>query len=157
MKKAALVVVIGLVVAGCGDPDNLNMETPGHTLPAYTSGPATITLGSTERGVALVDARGRALYAFDKDSNNKSTCDADCLAMWPPATTDGEPQPGKGVRPDLLDSIARGDGTRQVTYAGRPLYRFVKDISPGDAIGQDLTDFGAEWYLLGASGDKIPS
>jgi predicted lipoprotein with Yx(FWY)xxD motif len=154
--SAALVVVIGLVAAGCGgDSDTANMDTPGHTLPAFTSGPAMINLGSTERGVALVDARGRALYAFDKDGNNKSTCEGDCLAMWPPATTEGEPQPGKGVRADLLDTIDRGDGTRQITYAGRPLYRFVKDLSPGDAVGQDLQDFGAQWYLLGASGDKV--
>jgi len=42
-----------------------------------------------------------------------------------------------------------------VTYAGHPLYRFVLDTRPGQTKGQNLQDFGAEWYVLSPRGKKI--
>src|SRR6266516_79471 len=36
---------------------------------------------------------------------------------------------GRGTR--------RANGTKQVTYAGHPLYRFVQDTKPGQTNGQD--------------------
>jgi hypothetical protein len=44
---------------------------------------------------------------------------------------------------------------QQVTYAGHPLYTFVGDKHAGQTTGEGLSDFGAAWYSLGASGRKV--
>jgi hypothetical protein len=54
-----------------------------------------------------------------------------------------------------LATIARTDGTRQVTYAGHPLYYYVGDTKPGEANGQGLTDFGARWSLVTPAGKPV--
>ena len=51
--------------------------------------------------------------------------------------------------------IRRGDGTRQVTYAGHPLYVFSGDARRGQTNGEGLTDFGAGWYAVSPAGKKI--
>jgi predicted lipoprotein with Yx(FWY)xxD motif len=42
-----------------------------------------------------------------------------------------------------------------VTYDGHPLYRYVKDGDAGDAYGEGIKSFGAEWYALAPSGKKV--
>ena len=59
------------------------------------------------------------------------------------------------VKQSLLGVTRRADGTRQVTYAGHPLYRFVQDTKPGQTNGQGLKLSGAEWYVLSPAGTKI--
>jgi hypothetical protein len=54
-----------------------------------------------------------------------------------------------------LGSVRRSDGTKQLTYAGYPLYYYVGDTKPGDTNGQGLDDFGAYWWLLGPSGKPL--
>jgi predicted lipoprotein with Yx(FWY)xxD motif len=54
-----------------------------------------------------------------------------------------------------IATIPAAGGKRQVTYAGHPLYYYVADHKPGDATGQGLDQFGAEWYVLAADGGKI--
>ena len=41
-----------------------------------------------------------------------------------------------------LGTIARPEGTIQVTYHGRPLYTFSGDTAPGEAHGQGIQDVG---------------
>jgi predicted lipoprotein with Yx(FWY)xxD motif len=55
----------------------------------------------------------------------------------------------------LLGTSIRGDGAGQVTYHGHPLYYYAGDSRPGDATGQGLDAFGAKWYVLASSGNKI--
>ena len=45
-------------------------------------------------GQILVDGKGMTLYMFTKDEPNKSNCNADCLAKWPPLLTQGSPDAG---------------------------------------------------------------
>jgi predicted lipoprotein with Yx(FWY)xxD motif len=54
-----------------------------------------------------------------------------------------------------LGTIARSDGTTQVTYKGHPLYFFARDKDSGDAYGQGVKGFGADWYVLSPSGNKV--
>jgi predicted lipoprotein with Yx(FWY)xxD motif len=64
---------------------------------------------------------------------------------------------GAAIAADL-GTITRPDGNTQVTYKGHPLYFFVKDVKdgdPGDTYGEAIKSFGAEWYVLAPSGDKI--
>ncbi len=62
---------------------------------------------------------------------------------------------GSGVSQSLLGTITRADGTMQVTYDGHPLYYFTADTAAGTAHGQGVKAFGAEWYVVSASGSKI--
>jgi len=54
-----------------------------------------------------------------------------------------------------LGTVTRPDGTKQVTYKGHPLYRFIKDKDNGDAYGQGAKAFGSDWYALAPSGNKV--
>jgi predicted lipoprotein with Yx(FWY)xxD motif len=57
----------------------------------------------------------------------------------------------------MLGTTTRSDGKTQVTYNGHPLYLFEADQKPGDATGQNVDAFGAKWYVLSATGDKVTS
>jgi predicted lipoprotein with Yx(FWY)xxD motif len=120
-----------------------------------TSRGAFVALRKTPLGSVLVDARGRTLYVFEKDRNGKSACDTACASYWPPLISGEKPRAGTGVHNSMLGVTKRPDGRRQVTYAGHPLYRFVGDKTAGQTKGEGLTNFGAEWYVLAATGHAI--
>lgn len=50
-----------------------------------------------------------------------------CAQFWSPVLTSGQPQAGTGVDQDAVGWVRRPDGTKQVTYKGRPLYLFADD------------------------------
>jgi predicted lipoprotein with Yx(FWY)xxD motif len=106
-------------------------------------------------GKILVDSTGRSVYLFEKDTGPRSTCSGACAAEWPPVTTTGKPTAGDGLTASMLGTTKRSDGTMQVTYNGHPLYRFSADNKPGDATGQNVDAFGAEWYVLSPAGHKV--
>ena len=122
-----------------------------------TSAPrsALVALRNTTLGSVLVDARGRTLYVFEKDRKGMSACDTACVKFWPPLVSRAAPRAGKGVHKSLLATTRRQDGRRQVTYAGQPLYTFVGDKTAGQTSGEGLTNFGAEWYAVGAKGRTV--
>ncbi len=115
----------------------------------------TVKTGGSSLGRIVVDSRGRTLYLFEKDMRTHSACSGACAAYWPPLLATGKPVAGPGAKPSLLGTIRRGDGTKQVTYAGHPVYRFVLDTKPGQVRGEGLQDFGAGWDALTPSGAKI--
>jgi predicted lipoprotein with Yx(FWY)xxD motif len=118
--------------------------------------PATVKTRSNALGRILVDGRSRTLYLFEKDKHGKSACSGSCAANWPPLLTKGKPKAIGGVKSSLLGTTKRSNGTTQVTYNKHPLYTFVVDKNkPGSTKGEGLNAFGAEWYVLAASGKKI--
>jgi predicted lipoprotein with Yx(FWY)xxD motif len=172
---AIVVLAIGalLAIAGCGSSDSSNSSEGG----AYGSGGgetgATQSAKSEagggsaaagggvvavaknpELGVILVNSKGFTLYDFHKDKGTKSACYGACAKGWPPLTTSGAPQAMSGAEASKLGTTERSDGTMQVTYAGHPLYTFVEDTKPGEAKGNDVSAFGAEWYALQANGEE---
>lgn len=116
---------------------------------------ATVTTAHTTLGQILVDGRGRSLYLFEKDTHGRSACSGACAAYWPPLLAKGKTAAIKGAKASLLGSIHRADGSRQVTYAGHPLYFFAGDTGRGQTNGEGLDDFGAGWYVLAPTGKKI--
>ena len=95
------------------------------------------------------------MYLFEKDNNGMSMLPAAGVAYWPPLTSHSTAHAGKGVNQSLLGLTATHNGVRQVTYAGHPLYTFVGDKSAGQATGEGLNNFGAAWYAVAASGQKV--
>lgn len=122
---------------------------------AATHAHATVTAAGSKLGRILVDGRGRTLYLFEKDARGRSACAGTCATYWPPLLTRSAPTAGAGAKKALLGVTRRSDGTRQVTYAGHPLYRFVQDTRRGQTNGQDLHDFGAGWYVVSPAGRKV--
>jgi predicted lipoprotein with Yx(FWY)xxD motif len=116
---------------------------------------ALVAVRKTTLGSVLVDARGRTLYVFEKDRKGMSACETACVKFWPPVVSRTLPRAGKGVHTSMLGVTKRQDGRRQVTYAGHPLYTFVGDKTPGQTSGEGLTNFGADWYALAASGRTV--
>jgi predicted lipoprotein with Yx(FWY)xxD motif len=68
----------------------------------------TIKTGNSSLGRIIVDARGRTLYLFEKDTRRHSACSGACAAYWPPLLTHGKPGP-------------RGLG-RAFEFPGSPLF-----------------------------------
>jgi predicted lipoprotein with Yx(FWY)xxD motif len=97
-------------------------------------------------GVAahLTDSQGMSLYYFLNDTPGKSNCDANCQKKWFPLLATGKLVADLGVNASKLGVIVLTDGTRQVTYAGLPLYYYIGDNEPGDTKGQGVDGL---WFL----------
>ncbi|MFD9499118.1 hypothetical protein [Streptomyces sp. NPDC060035] len=153
-------VLIAAVLTGCSDStsDTAREGYGPAAVSASPSKPATVdTKSADELGTILVDEKGRTLYLFRADKKNKSTCTGDCAEAWPPLLSKGDAKAGKGVDKKLLDITKRSGGDEQVTYNGHPLYYYAGDKKPGETNGQDLDQFGAEWYVLDAKGKQVDS
>lgn len=93
------------------------------------------------------------VYLFEADKSRVSACTGGCAKVWPPVI--GRPEAAGAALSHDLGTITRPDGSKQVTYKGHLLYLFMKDKDAGDAYGQGLKSFGAEWYALSPSGRKV--
>ncbi|MFD7325047.1 hypothetical protein ACFV9D_28815 [Streptomyces sp. NPDC059875] len=102
----------------------------------------------------VVNGAGFTLYRFDNDTANpsKSTCNGACATTWPPVVV----APGgrifiDGVKKSDVGVVRRDDGNLQVTVKGWPVYRFSKDLRPGDTNGQGV---GGTWFGVTPDGKK---
>lgn len=158
LGPALAVPAAALAVAGCGggySNNNVKASPSATTTSAKHAGSAVVGVRATKLGKIMVDAQGRTLYLFEKDTSAKSTCFGACANAWPPLTTTGKPKAGTGATATLIATISRSDGAREVTYNSRPLYYYAGDHGPGDTNGQGLNAFGASWDVLSPTGTKI--
>ena len=172
MKRARFVyaasIAVAAAVAGCGSSASsttvrsasTSASAPAQTststaAPAPAGAPAAlITTKHDKLGTILAYGPKRlTVYLFEADHGTSSACSGACAKVWPPVI--GAPKAGGQTVGSDLGTIKRGDGTTQVTYKGHPLYLFIKDKDDGDTYGQGITGFGAPWYALAPSGDKV--
>ena len=109
---------------------------------------------SSKYGRVLFTGQNRSIYLFARD-HGKSTCYGACAKAWPPVLTKGRPVAGPGVKASLLGTVRRKDGSKQVTYAGHPLYRFVKDTKAFQITCQNVSNFGAKWLVITPAGKAV--
>lgn len=159
----AAVLALMLAVAGCAGATSSGSGSEAPSEPAASSsadagdgGTATdAVLGTTDSslGTIVVDGEGATVYMFDKDTQGTTTsaCTGDCLANWPPVTTDAATPEVEGVT-GTVATIDTPDGDKQVTLNGWPLYYFAGDATAGDTNGQGV---GGVWWVLSPAGDKI--
>jgi predicted lipoprotein with Yx(FWY)xxD motif len=163
-----VVAILGAgLLAGCGGGGSSSSSSTTTATTAKTTplpapkpppnaeeGTVFVSLGSAAGlGQVLVDSAGHTLYAFSKDSGETSTCEGACAKAWPPLLVEGgEPEPSNGATASRLGTITRPDGTRQVTYAGHPLYSYAGDKQPGEANDNGSSAFGGTWSALKGSG-----
>jgi predicted lipoprotein with Yx(FWY)xxD motif len=161
----AAAILTGGALAGCGGGSSSSSTTAStaskqSTLPApkpppnAEEGTVFVSLGSVSGlGQILVGPEGRTLYAFSADSEAEATCEGACEKAWPPLLDEsGEPEPSNGAAGARLGTITRSDGSKQVTYAGHPLYSYSGDVKPGEAKGNGASAFGGTWTALKGSG-----
>jgi predicted lipoprotein with Yx(FWY)xxD motif len=119
--------------------------------------PAKLQLRRTHVGTILVNAKGFTLYAFTKDGRNTDNCAkiAGCLGAWPVVSTSGKAIAGAGVRASLIGTITLKGGTKQVTYAGHPIYTYIGDSGPGSTFYVNILQFGGRWPAVNAAGGEV--
>ncbi|MGW7454583.1 SCO0930 family lipoprotein [Streptomyces sp. NPDC054787] len=162
---AAAAITVVLAATACGSSDD---KTGYATAPAAAAsqapaaadgGPAAgepagqLAIAASEQlGEVLTDSAGLTLYRFDKDTAqpSKSNCEGDCARTWPVVAA-GDVTATAGMDPALLGEVVRTDGTKQLTVAGWPAYRFAKDAKAGDFNGQGV---GGVWFAFAPDGKK---
>ena len=138
------------------DPESTAEADPEANTPEISEELATTELTATKvakMGETVQDEDGFVLYRFDNDGDDpaKSNCNGDCAVLWPPAlTNDGEPTLD-GVKEDLVGTVTRADGTKQLTLKGWPLYRYIGDKKPGQWKGQNVS---GKWFVITPAGTK---
>jgi predicted lipoprotein with Yx(FWY)xxD motif len=90
----------------------------------------------------LTTTKGRTLYSLSVEKHGKFICTGSCLSVWHPLLVPSGTRP---TGPVELGTIARPEGGTQVTYKGRPLYRFGGDSKAGEANGEGIKDVGT-WH-----------
>lgn len=95
----------------------------------------------------LTSTKGRTLYSLSVEKHGKFICTGPCVSTWHPLTV---PASVKPTGPVKLGTIVRPEGGTQVTYQGRPLYRFAGDTKAGEANGEGIKDVGT-WHAATAS------
>ena len=118
-----------LVQPGRGHP------APGrlHMRAERVSG-ATVLAASMDNDFSALPHGRFPVYTLSNDSAR--ACQRYCALIWPPVLTSGRPVAGPGVGQHALGVVVRPDGTRQVTYKGKPLYLFIKDAYIPGVIGK---------------------
>jgi len=170
----ALLSALAVVAAGCGSDSSTAGGAYGGKGGTGSGGETSTASSETESassggsggdgivsaakvgdlGTVLVTSQGLTLYDFHKDKGGTSACYGACAGAWPPLLTEGNPQAQGAAERSMLGTTKRKDGTLQVTYNGWPLYTYVADKSPGEANGNDIDQFGAEWYALQPDGQE---
>ena len=59
------------------------------------------------------------------------------------------------MKASLLSTIRLPNGTRQVTYAGHPLYRYSLASERGETGYAGIRQFGGTWFAVSASGGNV--
>jgi predicted lipoprotein with Yx(FWY)xxD motif len=136
--------VAALILAACG-----RTSSSGGS-PQPSAGPVTV---QTERvsgiGMVLANGTGLTLYYNTKETGGKIVCTGACVSTWPPVVVPGAvPKTSAGITGSFA-TIARPDGTTQLTFDGWPLYTFSGDSSSGTAAGQGIQNI---WFAMGPTG-----
>ena len=157
-------VLLSLSLAGCQDgAEQTTVERPGSTVATQATTPAAadaagqLTLVRSGPGPHLADGAGSALYSLEGDIAGQGCADV-CLEVWPPMlVSTAQPTAAAGLQPNLVSSVQRPDGTRQVTYGNKPLYRYAADTGLGRTTGHGVKDQWGQWHLVRPDGETLPA
>lgn len=154
---AAGLAAATVMLAACGSSAASSPSAGSSTTKAVVASGSGIKTVSTSQGKVLTNAKGLTLYWYAIDTASKSNCTGKCATFWPPVPAStkvsGVSLPGK------FGSVTRSDGSKQLTYAGHPLYTFVEDTAPGTDKGNGVTTSGGAtadlWWAVTPSGAKL--
>ena len=144
--SAAASTVASTTVAAGGSSTTANATTSvaaTNTVNSSTSASFTVQImSSSSVGNYLANASGFTLYYYNKDTPNSgvSECYASCATNWPPFYSATLTLPA-GLNASSFATINRTGGTKQLTYDGYPLYKFIGDSKSGDITGNGVASF----------------
>ena len=144
---AALAVAIAIAAAGSGSA----------AVQRTAKGATVQTKKISGLGTVLVNSRGLTLYMFAPDKQKRVTCKGGCAVVWPPLKVKAGQKltAGGAAKKSLLGTDRNPGGGRVVTYNHWPLYTYVSDTKPSQAIGQAIKQSGGYWYVLSPAGKVI--
>lgn len=176
MTRGVCLATVATMVAA------LAVGSPAAGAAPASTGEVRLTVVQAHFGQYLADGEGRALYLFTADEQGSTTvgertgeplwpelvngeeeqqarsaCQGECAQAWPPLVADEVMAGDDPVNPEQIGTVPRNDDGAQVTYAGWPLYYFVRDTGPTDVSGQGIESFGGTWYLINPAGEAIES
>ncbi len=128
MTKILLASVACVALVGCGDSYSDSKKSS-----VSASESALKVLNRNAK--FLTDKSAMSLYTFDKDGLDTSNCDAECQKIWPLFT---------GVNSGSEDIKVLQDSDH-LAYRKHPLYYFIKDMAPGDILGNNVKNV---WHLV---------
>jgi predicted lipoprotein with Yx(FWY)xxD motif len=67
------------------------------------------------------------VYSYSKDTKNHSVCAGQCALVWMPVLVTAAPQ-ATGLPLSSLGELRRTDGTKQLTFDGKPLYFYSGEV-----------------------------
>lgn len=147
MRQAtlALSLLAALGLAACGNAAATTVRNPTQELSVDAR---AVAVGGHQQRILSTTA-GATLYYFTADQDGKVlACTGSCLTSWQPLLLPrGAHVTSRQTLPGRLSTVARPDGTHQVTYDGWPLYRFAGDTTPGEVNGQGV---GGTWFAATA-------
>jgi predicted lipoprotein with Yx(FWY)xxD motif len=120
-----------------------------HGDPRY---PSVISWRNSPYGPILTTGTGYTLYVRLGDGFRDSGCFSLCLYAFPPELTNGAPQATAGVLAADLGVLTANNHWEQVSYGGRPLYRYRLDTRPGEINAEGK---GGIWFVVGVDGLPI--
>src|SRR5690606_33776966 len=110
-------------------------DSPAIRVPATP--PALVPPGfrvkTTTLGRMLTTDKNFSVYAFDKDTAERSACDETCTRTWSPVLA-----PMTARAQGEWSFIERSPGVRQWTFRGRPLYTYVLEVQNWRMQGSDV-------------------
>lgn len=156
-RRAVLpVALLAVALAACSAPNPYSAAASG-AAPASTLAQPDHTIlqanSTAKLGTVVIDAAGWTLYRSDADSAepSKSTCTGDCATSWPPVLMGSGAPDYEGIDPKLVGTVARDDGSQQVTIGGWPVYRHADDSKPGSVDGQGAA---RGWFAVTPTGGR---
>jgi predicted lipoprotein with Yx(FWY)xxD motif len=161
MLRTTLLAIPLALCFGCGDDDASSdpepvPEKPVSAARASTDAGTKIVLRESDYGRMLFNSDRQAIYLFDKETTKKPRCYGDCAAAWPPVYANGRPRLGKGLDSNLLGTVKRRNGRKQITYGDHALYYYAHE-GPGQVLCHDIEEFGGTWLVVRKSGKPAPS
>ena len=143
LTLVCLLISAALAVSSCGGDDG---DTPVAS--------ATVSTKKVPGyGTVLATKGGKLLYVLTSDPDGGSKCADACAEEWPPLGEQGEPTAAKGVKPSMLGSFDRSDGTTQVLYNKLALYTYTGE----ELAGPGTKTLGGTWYFVSPDGKPVKS
>lgn len=127
-----------LIVASLGWISLFGAST-AHSENDWPAQVGTVAMGA---GTLFVDDRGHTLYTYKRDraTPGASSCTGACETNWPPLiVSEEESLQGPWSR------VRRHNGSYQLAYQGRPVYRHRYDGYPGAIVGEKASN---QWDVL---------
>jgi predicted lipoprotein with Yx(FWY)xxD motif len=147
MKFLLAAAGLVLLVAACGSATTQTGQSRAPASP--TPRPILNETANAALGQILTDAQGRTLYHFLPEKDGKVDCTGQCSSIWLPLLVKGTTAPTHDpALSGSIGTVARPDGSTQVTYYEWPLYTFSGDKKVGDTSGQAVAGM---WFAQTAT------